>query len=346
MCRLRFDISVVLRSAVTAMMIVLFGVGNGAAQGEAALLSHYWALPTYYNPAAVGETDCLRIRGGARLQWVGIDDAPRSFYAVADMPLKFADRKWGAGVVVSRSSEGLYRNLNVGAQFGYKFNLLKGEFTLAFQAGYLQNDFKGSQLSLPDDGEVEPVDGSLPTSDVKGGAVDLGLGVWYTRGGSWLGVSLSHLNNPTVTYKSSLDMPVTTGQVSDGEGVEEQNIEFTASRMVYFTAGSNIAVRNTLLEVIPSVIVRTDFTRTSFELTGRLRYKKMFSAGVGYRYKDAVAAMLSAELKGVFVGYAYEYNLRDIAKGSSGSHEIFAGYSLKLDFSGHNRYKHKSIRLL
>ncbi|MDE6118011.1 MAG: type IX secretion system membrane protein PorP/SprF, partial [Duncaniella sp.] len=72
----------------------------------------------------------------------------------------------------------------------------------------------------------------------------------------------------------------------------------------------------------------------------------MFSAGVGYRYKDAVSLMLGAEIKGIFLGYSYDYNFGDIAGASSGSHEIFAGYSLKLDFSEKNRNKHKSIRIM
>lgn len=329
--------------AVLAMM--LCGGGRMAAQGDA-MLTHYWAVPTYYNPAAAGETDYLRLRGGSRLQWIGIDRAPRSFIATADMPFKLGDRKLGAGVVVQQESMGLYRNLTVNAQIGYKFKLLKGEFTLALQAGYLNEQFKGSEVYIPDDDDFhQPVDEAIPDRDVAGNAFDLGLGAYYRRGGSWLGVSLLHANNPTVTFTTEGNgNGGMTGGTAGGE--TDKKFEFTASRVLYFTAGSNIKVKNTLLEVIPSVLVRTDFTFTDFELTGRVRYNRMFSAGVGYRYKDAVSLMLGAEFKGVFLGYSYDYNLNDIAKASSGSHEIFAGYSLKLDFSEKNRFKHKSIRIL
>lgn len=111
-------------------------------------------------------------------------------------------------------------------------------------------------------------------------------------------------------------------------------------------AGSNIPVKNTLFEVIPSLIVRSDFTFTDFEITGRLRYNKLFTAGLGYRYNDAVSLMLGAEIKGIFIGYSYDYHTSDISKASSGSHEIVAGYNLKLDFSEKNRNKHKSIRIM
>ena len=135
------------------------------------------------------------------------------------------------------------------------------------------------------------------------------------------------------------DSDGTTGELS-------KKYEFTASRTAYLMAGSNIPVKNTLFEVIPSVIVRSDFTDTDFELTGRVRYNKLFTAGLGYRYNDALSVMLGAEIKGFFIGYSYDYHLSDISKASSGSHELVAGYNLKLDFSEKNRHKHKSIRIM
>ncbi|MDE5983568.1 MAG: type IX secretion system membrane protein PorP/SprF [Duncaniella sp.] len=98
--------------------------------------------------------------------------------------------------------------------------------------------------------------------------------------------------------------------------------------------------------MIPSFLIKSDFTFTGFDVTCRVRYNKFLTAGIGYRYNDAVSAMLSAEIKGFFIGYSYDYPTTEIAKASSGSHEIVAGYRLKLDFSEKNRNKHKSIRIM
>lgn len=327
-------------------LTVAFGLLDASGQSDA-MLTHYWAIPTYYNPAAVGETDYLRLRGGSRLQWIGIDRAPRTFLAAADMPFKFDDKKFGAGLTVQHESQGLYRNLTVNFQFGYKLKLFKGELTFALQGGLLNEQFLGSEVYIPDDDDYhQPVDEAIPDHDVTGNSFDLGLGAYYRRGGSWLGLALLHANNPIVTFSSDGLTGGSSGDISGTGSNGVKNFEFTASRTLYFTAGSNIKVKNTLLEVIPSMLVRSDFTFTSFELTGRVRYNRMFSAGIGYRYKDAVSLMLGAEIKGVFLGYSYDYNVNDIAKASSGSHEIFAGYSLKLDFSEKNRNKHKSIRIM
>lgn len=68
--------------------------------------------------------------------------------------------------------------------------------------------------------------------------------------------------------------------------------------------------------------------------------------GLSYRWKDAMVIMIGAEYRNFIAGYAYDYPVSAIVKASSGSHEVFLGYSLKLDFSDKNKNKHKSIRIL
>ncbi|MDE5750169.1 MAG: type IX secretion system membrane protein PorP/SprF, partial [Duncaniella sp.] len=109
----------------------------------------------------------------------------------------------------------------------------------------------------------------------------------------------------------------------------------------------NIPLKSTLFEVMPAVLVRSDFS-SSVDVAAnvRLRYNRLFYAGVGYRHTDAVSLLLGAEIKGIFLAYAYDWSFSAISRASSGSHEIFAGYNLKLDFSEKNRNKHKSIRIM
>ncbi len=68
-------------------------------QTDAAILTAVLTkFPHSTTPGAVGQTDLLRIRGGARMQWVGIDNAPRTFIATADMPLRLGESSvsaWG-----------------------------------------------------------------------------------------------------------------------------------------------------------------------------------------------------------------------------------------------------------
>ncbi|MGM9841905.1 MAG: type IX secretion system membrane protein PorP/SprF [Candidatus Limisoma sp.] len=297
-------------------------------------LSQYWALPSYYNPAAIGRTDYLHIMGGTRLQWVGIPNAPTAFLASADMPVKIGKKRIGVGVMFQQESIGLFSNLNAGAQVAYKQKLFGGELSIGVQVGIFDQNFKGSKVYIPDDDEFhQDTDDAIPRNDLHGTAFDMNAGVYYTHKWFWAGVSATHVMEPTVSLNTD-------------EGSDEAMYETQAGRMFYFMGGSNIPIKNTLFEIQPSFMVRSDFKSVQPEVTARVRYNKFLSGGVAYRYKDAVSVQLGAEFKNFFVGYNYDYPTSAISKASSGSHEVFVGYNVKLNLGDKNKNKHKSIRIM
>ncbi len=299
-------------------------------------LTQYWAVPSYYNPAAAGCTDYIRIRGGGRLQWIGIEHAPKSFMALADSPFRLGRHKFGGGMNLSQESFGLFSNLAINLQVNYKFKIGGGYISAGVQGGFVNSRFKGSESYVPDTGESGNVaDDGIPTRDISGKAFDLALGVFYSNKYFSAGVSASHLLNPKIKFGEE------TTDVNEG-----QQFETELKRTVYFLADGNIPLKNTLFELQPSLMMHTDFNTFSAELTMRARLRRFLSFGVGYRYKDAVSLMIGADYKNFFLGYSYDYPVSAISKISSGSHEIIAGYSIKLDFSNKNRYKHRSIRIL
>lgn len=323
------------------MLMLFIGIGRVCAQTDAQL-SQYYEVPSYYNPAAIGNTDMVRIRLGSRLQWVGIDNAPRTILATADMPIKIGKKRIAVGLTANQASEGLFRNLSINLQAGYKFNLFKGVMTAGVQLGYANEVFKGSEVLIPDgDDYHESTDEAIPRTDVSGNAFDLGAGIYYSHKYFWAGISGTHLMSPTIKFSDD-----SQNNSSTSTDNTRGDYEFQLRRTLYFMAGSNIPIKDTLFEVIPSLMVKSDFTFTRAELTGRLRYKKLFTFGLGYRHDDAVIATLAAEYKGFFIGYSFDYPTSAISKASSGSHEIIAGYSLKLNLSEKNKNKHKSIRIM
>lgn len=335
-----------MKQLLTFIVAMLLFVPSVVAQADGQL-TQYFEVPTYYNPAAIGSTDYVRIRAGSRMQWIGIDNAPRTFLLTADSPLKLFGKRIGVGIVASSESAGLFRTLNIGLQFGYKIKLWKGELTPALQVGFANEVFKGSEVFIPDDDDYhQATDDAIPKTDVSGNALDLGVGLFYSRPKWWVGVSCQHVNSPTVTFQSENGIDAGGGTTSTDGDEGPKKYQFTFDRTLYFMAGGNIPIKNTLFEVMPSMMFKTDFNFWRAEVTGRVRWKKFLTAGVAYRYDDAVSAILAAEYKGFYVGYSYDYPVSAISKASSGSHEILAGYSLKLDFSGKNKNKHKSIRIM
>ncbi|MCH5220797.1 MAG: PorP/SprF family type IX secretion system membrane protein [Muribaculaceae bacterium] len=328
-----------LKTLILSISIVLFSAFCVKGQSDVQL-AQYYEVPSFYNPSAIGNTDYIRIRGGARLQWLGIENAPQSFVGVADMPFKLLEKRFAVGVEIAQESIGLYQTLNAGAQIAYKLRKWGGLWSVGLQVGLYDQSFKGSEVYLPDDDDYhQSVDDAIPTSDIHGTALDLAAGIWYEHPRFYAGLSCTHLTSPTITMNAE--------NASGGsETSSDRKYQFQARRTLYFTAGCNIPIENTLFEIAPSVLVKSDFGFTTGELTARARYRKLLSFGVGYRWNDAVIATVAAEVKNFYIGYSYEYATTAIRAASSGSHELFIGYSLKLDLSDKNRNRHKSVRLM
>lgn len=325
-----------LRPLALVLAAVVLSV-TARAQGDA-MFTQYWAVPTYYNPAATGTVDFVRIRGGAKLQWLGIENAPRTFMGAADMPIRLGKKqRIGVGVLFNQESIGLYRNLGVNAQLSYKFRFLKGVWSVGVQPGFYNTKFKGSDVYIPEGDDFhQPDDPELPTTDVSGNAFDISAGLLYTHRYFSVGVSVLHITEPNITMDSGEGG-------NDSEGVEFQAV---LPRQAYFTAEGNIPLKNSLFSLQPSLLLRTDFKTFTPEATMRATYNRFVSFGVGYRYREAISAMVAVEFKNFFIGYAYDYPLSSISKASSGSHEIVAGYMVKLNFGDKNKNKHRSIRIM
>ncbi len=323
----------ILKHAVTVINLIAMSIIPAKAQIDAQL-TQYWAIPGYYNPAAIGKTDFVDIHVAGRMQWVGIDNAPRSFTAQADMPFKFLEKRFGTGLVIHQESMGLYNTVNVGAQIAYKKkNFFNGELSIGAQIGMFSETFKGSEVLLPgDDDYHEGTDEGIPTTDINGSAFDINIGIFYTHKLFWAGASIMHATSPTVSLSEEASM--------------EKSFEFKANRTYYLMGGSNIPIKNTLIELQPSFLVKTDSNFFTGEITARARYRKFLSGGLAYRWKDAISLMVGAEYKNFTLGYSYDYPISNVSKASSGSHEFFLGYKVKLNLGEKNKNKHKSIRIM
>lgn len=327
--------TIIIKTRIVLLLTVCFMAFRAYPQADVQL-TQYWSVPAYYNPAATGNTDFLRVRGGARLQWIGIDNAPKSFFGVADSPLKVGKKRIGVGLNISQESLGLFSDLMINAQGSYKLRMFGGELSVGVQVGYFNQKFKGSEITTPGgDDYHDSNDEALPMQDLTGSAIDFSAGLFYTKKNVWFGASCLHLTQPKVSLT-----------LEGSESTETKEYEFDIPRMAYFMGGGNFRIKNTLFEIQPSFLVKTDFTMFTAEVTARAVYNRFLSFGLGYRWKDAVSVMIGAELKNFFLGYAYDYPFSAIGKVSSGSHELIAGYQLKLDFSGKNRNKHRSIRIM
>ena len=338
------------------VVIILFCTVYGSLSAQFdTQLSSYWAVPNYYNPAYAGESGQLQLTGLYRMQWLGITNAPKTGIVLAEMPFLFFGRQHGAGVSMYNDQIGLFKSNVISGQYAFKLKLFKGNLSIGIQGGYISETFDGSKVKIPNDEGFDPQDDAIPLSQVSGNSIDAAVGVFYTDSLKrwYVGLSATHIFAPKLELNDTyiLDIP----------------------RSYYLTAGYNIRLKNPLLELRPSIMLKSTeignwkydaendtlwanihpntfkgmLKQSQIDVSLRLVYAKMLWGGLSWRSGESMIFTLGGKFKAIEVGYAYDVPFfSDLIRMTSGSHELFIKYAMDLNLNKGLKGKHKSVRLL
>ena len=307
--------------AVILLALLLIPVGMRG-QYDASF-AHYWAMETSFNPAAVGKQSKINVTGAYNIGMAGFENNPQTMYAAADMPFYFLKSYHGAGVQFMNDQLGLFKHQKLALQYAPKFKLFGGVASVGLQLGMLSESFDGSDLDLEDSS-----DPAFTTSEVNGNSVDIGVGIYYTHGQWYAGLSAQHLTAPLVSLGETNELQI--------------------DRTYYLTGGYNIKLRNPFLSIKPSVLVRSDMTVWRADITGRLVYahdEKLLYGGATYSPSTSFTLMVGGSFHGFVLGYSYEVYTTAISM-ANGSHELFFGYQHDINLVKKGKNKHKSVRIL
>ena len=288
-----------------------------------ASFAHYWAMETSFNPAAVGKQSKINVTGAYNIGMAGFENNPQTMYAAADMPFYFLKSYHGAGVQFMNDQLGLFKHQKLAVQYAPKFKLFGGVASIGLQLGMLSESFDGSDLDLEDSS-----DPAFTTSEVNGNSVDIGVGIYYTHGQWYTGLSAQHVTAPLISLGETNELQI--------------------DRTYYLTGGYNIKLRNPFLSIKPSVLVRTDMTAWRADITGRLVYahdEKLLYGGATYSPSTSFTLMVGGSFHGFVLGYSYEVYTTAISM-ANGSHELFFGYQHDINLVKKGKNKHKSVRIL
>lgn len=311
-----------MRRGIIIFIVTLAAVLPARAQYDVSF-SHYWALEPFFNPASVGKQSKINAAIAYNTTLSGFENNPKTMYAAADMPFYFLKAYHGVGVQFLNDEIGLFSHKIFSIQYAYKHKLLGGVISAGVQIGMISEGFDGSELDLED--EDDP---AFPSSDVTGTGIDISAGLYYTHGNWYAGLSVLHATSPSIDIG------------------DEQT--FSIDRTFYLTGGYNIRLRNPLLTVDPTVLVRTDGTAYRVDITGRLTYtrdSKVMYGGLSYSPTNSVTILLGGDFHGIRIGYSYEIYTSAVSIGN-GSHEVFVGYQTDINLGKKGRNKHLSVRLL
>lgn len=307
------------------IILLVTGLTGARAQYDSQLSQYFMALG-YYNPAYAGVTGDLNMLALSRLQYVGIDGAPTSFFINADMPLKIGKTNHGIGMVVFTEGIGLFVNTHVNLQYAYKQKLFGGTLSIGMQFGMVNQSFDGEKVFYPTSQFHQQEDQAIPKKQVSGMGFDLNAGLYYHRKNLYAGLGVTHLNKTEII-------------------LDEYSSMYLASTY-NLIAGYNIQFRNPLYELQPSVFLKTDMQSFQADITARLFYNKMFNGGFSYRVNESVGIMFGVKLGRFHAGYAFDFPTTALGRASSGSHELCVKYALKLNKTKTGKNRHKSVRIL
>ncbi len=285
------------------------------------------------NPGFAGANGGICVKGIYHNQWMGFDKSPATMVFSGDMALDNINS--GVGLNILKDDNGFNSNFYLNGNYAYRLKIGDdGDLGLGLGIGMLQNSISG-EWKTPDmlnnpNGSAD--DDPLVPKQEAHISFDANLGVFYHTtfdkyNEMYAGVSITHLTQPKFTTDA---------------GAEGNYFP----RTYYFTGGYYYTLPNGLIQLRPSVFVKTDFVaaQTSINLTAL--YNQMFWGGMTYRFDNDIAIMAGATLKNnISFGVSYEITSFGNDLGSVGSLGVMLKYCFSLS-SSKGRTSYKSVRFL
>lgn len=265
------------------------------------------------NPGYAGSKEAICGTLLARQQWLGFKDAqgnkgwPQTNQISIDAPISFLHG--GAGITIFQDELGLEKNISFALSYAYRLSAGPGTLGIGAQVYFLNKDYNFGKFIYIDQGD--PV---LNSVDELGNiGTDFTFGLYYKIPNKlYFGVSSSQLSQPEINFS-----PTTAAT--------------KLSRHYYVSGGYYFPIPgNPSFELDPSILIKSDFSSTQFDVNMLLKYNNQFWGGVSYRPTDAVALLIGMNWKSFHFGYSYDITTSDIKTYSSGSHELMIGYCFKL----------------
>lgn len=268
-------------------------------------LTQYQFNDYVFNPAVAGSRPFFELRSGHRYQWVGIQDAPRTFTFSGTTPI---GEKMGVGGYLFTDIVGPTRRTGFQLSYAYHLHLTEDvKLSLSVSAGLLQFLIDGSKIQFHDPND--PVMDDQLRGDLL---PDAKFGFYLYGERFWFGATAPQLLQNKVYF---LD-----------------ETKETLSRMEdhYFAMGGYRFPVGEDWRIEPSVLVKyTSPVPAKIDLNAIVRYKNTFWLGAGYRTNDAYTAMVGYWLKKTFqFGYSYDIITSNLRNYSTGTHEVMLAITL------------------
>jgi type IX secretion system PorP/SprF family membrane protein len=253
------------------------------------------------NPAAAGANKGLELSLWGREQWWGLEGRPST--QMLNGSYYISQAKSGIGLVFLYDRLGFQKNITARLNYSYHLTLSENMY-LAFgvSGGIIntQTDLSKFNFGTPN---TDPLLGSIRDNAIS---PDVAAGLELVHKNFTVGLSGNHLlGSPTSDFPT-----------------------YARNITLYGTYSIQIG-DNT--RIVPGVLVRTPIYLIQAE-ANVLGYflKDRFWVGAGYRLGHAVSGLAGVQIvKGLRLGYSYDFSINRLQPYNSGTHELMLSYSWK-----------------
>ncbi|MBX2972221.1 MAG: type IX secretion system membrane protein PorP/SprF [Flavobacteriales bacterium] len=287
------------------LLICLAALVMNASGQQLPQLTQYQFNDYVFNPAIAGSRPFLELRSGHRYQWVGIQDAPRTFTFSGTAPV---GQKMGVGGYLFTDIVGPTRRTGFQLSYAYHLRLTDDiKLSLSLSAGLLQFLIDGSKIQFHDPGDP------VMDDQLRGELLpDAKFGFYLYGERFWFGAAVPQLLQNKVYF---LD--------KDHGTLSRMEDHYYAMGGYRFPLGEDWKLE-------PSFLLKyTSPVPPKLDLNATIRYKDTFWLGAGYRTNDAYCAMVGYWLKKTFqFGYSYDIITSNLRNYSTGTHEVMLAITL------------------
>ncbi len=299
---------------VRIILFLLMICSKVYAQNEP-IYSHYMFNSMSFNPAFSGNYDKLHLQSTYRMQWIGIEGAPRTLMSSIDAPIF---NKMSAGLEVLQDNIGDFSNTTVYGNYAYRININESS-RISFGLGL---GIRMQRLGKDDISQLDPIFNNLSYNQ---NAFNAKAGAHYSNNKFYFSISSTELI-PSANFINST-------------GTKNKN------QSLFISSGYSLRIADEFV-IYPSILYRENFKNASyFNFTNLVGYKSTLWFGLSYRqgfylfneytkidkndFSKVIGFLFDYELNDMFrFGYNYDFSLSNNQSLGNGSHELSVSYFL------------------
>lgn len=261
----------------------------------------------HHNPASFGTMETYSANSTMRIQWDGVQDAPRTLNVNTGGRVRVGPRscyncgkEFRLGLNYQYGVVGFQRNHEWKFAIGYPIKMGESTLTVSVAPGIIKTKFAPSWVP------PQTAQDSLLPIATAGSSFDMNAGLMFNWKTLYAGFSTTHLLAPNMS-----------------------EINFSLARHYYLDFGYKIPVGKH--HIFPMLQLKSDGAGAVFQTFSYFVFKEdLFSVGLGYRLADALSIGAAFQKWGVRIAYHYDYMLNPLSNYGKGSHEFRLSYVLPL----------------